>query len=323
MVMLKVLLLHGTAAGQVCCTGGVPLTGTLGLGVAETGGMQLQLTYDHNMMRDLVSTSNLLDENNRERRTHAVLIEGNYGLSSRISIGAMLSFVRQERFVTGQDGLRRPEFTQGVGDAVLMLKYAVFSPLESRGWSLVAGAGPKIPLAATSKVNAQGLLLPADMQPGSGSWDAILWLQLGQDHFVFDNLGFTVQAAYKMAGKNHQYLGQNTYRFGDELTVSSGFSFPLLQKQNLDFFNHFRYRFQTGDRFNGATMPATGGHWLYTSPGLQIRPTQNLSVRAFSDIPVYRRLEGIQLTTSWRMNISLVFSFNRAVDEIINPENPL
>ncbi len=306
-ILALMFFITGHVYGQTCCTGGVPVTGNLGLGAVESRSLQLQLTYDHNAMHHLISETSNLGESNRKRRTRSGLLEFNYGINERFSLGGLFPYVSQEREVITHNGKTEIETASGIGDMVLLLKYRVFSGTHFYEWHLIFGAGPKIPLGSTQRKNSQGLSLPADMQPGTGSWDGLLWLHLSRDHFLMDNLNFMAISTFKLSGKNSEYLNNNSYRFGDEFQLSSGFSYQFFAGWVTEIFNHFRYRYQTTDFFNNLVMPGTGGHWLYTSPGVQISPFPDLSFRMYGDIPVYRNLRGLQLTTSYRFNISAAF----------------
>jgi hypothetical protein len=60
----------------------------------------------------------------------------------------------------------------GLGDGMLLAKYRFYRRDSSRGTTQASFTiGPKLPTGRTSLVNATGNLLPATLQPGSGSTD--------------------------------------------------------------------------------------------------------------------------------------------------------
>lgn len=60
----------------------------------------------------------------------------------------------------------------GLGDAMLLVKYRFYRRDSARGTTQASfSVGPKLPTGRTSLVDATGNLLPASLQPGSGSTD--------------------------------------------------------------------------------------------------------------------------------------------------------
>jgi len=171
-LFLLLPIVHSTA--QTCCSGGVPVASNLGLPSAQAGAIQLSLSYDLNVLETLKTGSETLEDDSRSRKTHSGLLEVGYALSNKFSVDGLFSFVQQEREIT-QFSNRNVSTTQGIGDAVLLFKYKIFS---SDNTTIQIGAGPKIPLGSSDKRNEQGLTLNADLQPGSGAWDVISWTQI-------------------------------------------------------------------------------------------------------------------------------------------------
>ena len=62
--------------GQACCSGGTPLSGSLGLQNLEGQSVLLEVNYDYNTQHDLVSGSSKLNDNPRRRNTHSILLRG-------------------------------------------------------------------------------------------------------------------------------------------------------------------------------------------------------------------------------------------------------
>jgi len=163
------------AQSQTCCSGGVPLSSNLGLPAGEKGMIQLALTYDLNILETLKTGRETLEDDARSRRTHSTIFEIGYSWSDRFSVDGFFSYVRQERIIN-QFGNRDFSATSGIGDAVLLLKYKLWST-DNNETVLHIGVGPKIPLGASDKKSSAGLTFNADLQPGSGAWDAVTFVQ--------------------------------------------------------------------------------------------------------------------------------------------------
>jgi hypothetical protein len=296
-------------SAQACCSGGIPLGGSLGLGAADSKSLQVLLTYDHNIINDLVSFLELLDDQTRSRSTHSSLLEINYGLNRRLSVAGVFSYIRQSRSIEAFGGHKDITSTQGLGDVVFLLKYRLTNPEKDSNIDLIIGGGPKFPTAKTNFTNNQGLLLSADMQPGSGSIDGIFWAYFFKGQFLNNpNLGLASVATYRYSGENKNYFNTQTYRFGNELQLNIGLNYNLFIKKPVDVFTFFRYRLQSEDLVDGGVFPSSGGEWVYAIPGVNINFSPWITTRISGDFPVYRKLEGTQLTTSYKLTIA--FQFN-------------
>lgn len=296
---------------QACCSGGVPLGGSLGLGTAEQKTVQLLLTYDLNTLNDLMAVDRVLDDDTRIRQTNSRLLEVNYGLSDRFSIAAVVSYINQIRTINGFEGVQEITKTQGLGDLVFLLKYRV-TPIENKlNHTLVIGAGPKLPTGKTEFTNNIGLILPADMQPGTGSLDGFLWSYYQKNALFVPALSLINVMTFRKSGKNTSYNDTQTYEFGDEFQFNLGFNYNLFTiRWPVDFFVFGRYRSQTEDFIDGDTFPSTGGKWVYLIPGVNVAFHPDLAFRITSDIPVYRKLDGTQLTTSSKFTFSLFYNLS-------------
>lgn len=271
--------------GQACCTGGVPVGSTLGLGTADPKTVQFLLTYDHNVIRDLMDGTTVLEDDARSRLTRSFLMEVNYGIHQRFALTVVLPFVRQERSIreyNNQIGFTR---AQGFGDMVFLLKYRILKPQVYPNSEWLVGVGPKIPTGRTDFKNNQGLTMVADMQPGSGSLDGMFWSFYQKSKFLLPTMSLLGIVTYRASGKNHNYNQTQVYQFGNEFQANAGIHYNLFVQWPMDVFVFGRYRSQTVDLVDGNTFPGSGGKWVYAIPGLSVHFTPDLSVRAWGDFP--------------------------------------
>jgi len=304
--------------GQACCSGGVPLGGTLGLGTADYKSFQFLLTYDRNVLNDLMSNSTLLEDETRSRLTTSTLLEVNYGINERWAVAVVLPFVRQERIIKGFEGGQDFTFTQGLGDIMLLLKYRIINPETTPFMEWVVGGGPKLPTGKTDFLNNNGLTLPADMQPGSGSLDGMFWTFFQKSKFPVKPMSLVFVSTFRKSGKNNDYNGSQEYQFGDEFQTNLGMNYNFFAGVPIDVFLFGRFRSQTVDLIDGNVFPGSGGKWVYVIPGFNVNVIPDLSVRASVDLPVYRNLYGTQLTTTYRYTLALFYNLNPRKNKISN-----
>lgn len=294
---------------QACCSGGVPVGGTLGLGTADAKSIQVLVTYDNNIIHDLMDRTKLLEDETRERQTRSAIAEINYGISDAWAITAFIPYVRQERSILGFQGSREFTVGEGLGDIILLLKYRILNPETNPDWHWVIGAGPKLPTGRSDLKNPNQLTMVADMQPGSGSLDGFLWTYLQKSKLLGNkNLSGLLVTTFRKSGVNNTYNEVQRYQFGDDFQLNLGLNYNFFINWPMDVFFFARYRSQTVDLIDENIFPGSGGKWVYAIPGINLNLSPNTAVRAAVELPVYRDLLGTQLTTTYRYTISMFFN---------------
>ncbi len=308
--MVCTILLSHIIYGQSCCSGGVPISGNLGLPISENNTWQFSLSYDINVLRTLKDGSNYLDDQSRERITQSALFQFGYSFSNRFSADGFLSYVKQERTIN-QFGNTDYTTTNGIGDMAVLIKYTLTKPSSDKFIFTIA-AGPKMPTGRSDFVRDDGIPLNADLQPGSGSWDGLFW---GNGIYNFDfrrTFNISTTAIFSTKGKNNQYLGAETYQFGNELQIlfSINDNF-MLGSQMLGTSVLFRYRKALTDRFNDKFVPNTGGQWIFLAPTISYNFSQKFAINALFEIPIFSEVDGTQLSPTYRGNIGVFFKINK------------
>lgn len=303
--------------GQACCSGGVPISNNIGLTSSSDKNVSLVLSYDYHQMSRLIAGTQRLDDDDRKRIIHSVLGEVGYGWNERFSTSVLFTWVRQIRDIYApQTNSRDITSTNGIGDAIFLMKYAV---VNKTGVQWMVGVGPKIPLGRTDYVDKDQLILAADLQVGSGAWD---WVSLSS--FVYSlpsnpNWSFAFLGTFRVNGINTNYLnGLQAYRFGNEGQLSGSVNYrTLLGKQILDLIGGFRYRNTSNDSSSFTSpfndffeVPSTGGNWLFGVLGCNLNINPKLVIRLSSEFPIYNSLEGTQLSTSNRYKIAFSYDLN-------------
>ncbi|MEL7422191.1 MAG: transporter [Bacteroidota bacterium] len=301
-LMLVSCSLHLRA--QSCCSGGVPLSNNIGLSPQQKGTWQLNTSYDLNTLNTLKAGTTVLNDDSRRRQTHSVLFQLGYTFSRRWSAEVFVSYVRQERRIR-QFGQEDFTFTQGIGDAVALVKYQLIAKEKQ---SLFVGLGAKIPTGSPDLRSQQGLRLNADLQPGSGAWDAILWTQYQRPIKLRPSMTWSLTGIYTTKGTNEEYLGNQAYQFGQEVQVISTLSDQVfVAKQIFNPSLIVRYRQVQGDQQNEQLVPGTGGSWLFVAPALAWQATPRFSMSASLELPIFAEVTDTQVTPTHRLQLGLSY----------------
>ena len=294
---------------QSCCSGGVPVSGNLGLPTAEKGSSQVSLSYDWNVLKTLKEGVEKLEDQSRNRTTHSALLEIGHTWTNRFSTDFFFSFLQQIRAIRQNGQQTDFDQTSGIGDAVALFKYQVLKG-KNKGRNLQLGLGPKIPLGSFGNKDDRGITLSADLQPGSGAWDMIFWGQFTQQLSFRPSSNLLLSSTYALKGENPRFNEIETYAFGEEWLVSIGISDRMVLFNKLvDPSLLFRYRQVQPDFRNGSLLPSSGGEWVYINPGITFWFSEKMSYQINGEIPLYANLIGTQITPTYRFNTGLYWRF--------------
>ena len=295
-VLTMFLALPSSVFAQTCSCGGTPLLGSLELPATAAGNWQFALTYDYNNIADTYAGKTKLDPT-LKRKTYSGLLEVSYGVSQRFSLSALVSFVQQDRKASN---LTR---TRGLGDVAILAKYSIVQMNAVNQRALAVGIGPKIPTGDT-KMKNNGILLLESMQPGTGTWDLILWGYAFQGLQPRTATNIFATASYKISGKNWR-----NFRYGNEFSLTFGSSYVTTLP--FDFSLLIRYRTIGEYSLNSNREPNTGGTWVNLLPGINVTLSNPLSFRVSGAIPLYTDVKGTQLTTTYSASISLFYTIDK------------
>jgi len=258
----------------------------------------LGATYEYHDVNELVAgSSSVPDQTGRDRTAQSLVVELSRGLTEKWSASVLLSSVNHEREINGIHAS-----ASGLGDAVIMIKYAPKNISLYSDAALSFGIGSRIPIGVDDATRA-GIPLAEDMQPSTGAYGTILWAYWAKA--LNDSKGARIYATatYTQNGENSR-----DYQFGRDTTVIIGGAY---QTQTPWGFNlELLYRNAARDQRDSVDIPNTGGEWLDVIPTVQYHLSENLAIKAAAKIPVSRNLnDQLQFTTKYAFRLSLSYVF--------------
>jgi len=317
-VIILFIISYQPVFSQTCCSGGVPLSNNLGLPNEGKGSLFAGLNYDYNNLNTLNAGSARLDDDSRLRITNSVLVNLGYAFTDRLSFETLFSWVNQSRTIS-QFGNESITETTGIGDAVFLAKYAIPNILGA-GTVLNLGIGTKAPFGKSDLRTEEGFQLTADLQPGSGAWDALAWSSFSKGLNFRPSATVSASFTYRFTGKNTSYLNNTSiYEFGDVLHTNLGYSDQFLLFNTI--FNPgviFKYRKAFDDKIDNSMVPNTGGEWIFIRPELSAKITQNMSLSTRLEVPLYSHVVGTQLTPTLRFTVGVGYTFKKNAVNVIN-----
>jgi hypothetical protein len=279
---------------QACCTAGTFITDGAERTVLTVNSFSAGVNFRHNVLNSTYqSTNEIVDPLNRTSTVNNFSLEVEYGLVKNVSLLIILPYTNKTRetTVTNTDTNTKEDISfsgKGLGDVVLLGKYEIITPNIVSTFGFALGGGAKLPTGSFEE-EEKGTRLSIDLQPGTGSSDLLFWSHLT---YAFPSLAlsFNANLLYKYSGVN-----LDGYRYGDELLVSVNGTYAIA-----DFFGiNIQLKGRTSDRdyWQSRFLPSTGGTYFDITPGL-VYYEGKLSIRVFTQFPLYRNLQGIQLAVN-------------------------
>jgi len=200
----------------------------------------------------------------------------------------------------------------GIGDMQATVRYSMAGTDALRDWWLSAFAGLKLPTGRTD-VRSGGSEVEITLQPGTGSIEPVAGVIAQRSMSALDLRGDSSRiplffgASVVSPGTNGRY----GYRPGLEVLTFLGAVYPLTTRVELLGQINFRYR----DRDHAGSAPGvltehTGNEMLHLSPGLRLWLSDRSSAYTYCQVPVLRRVNGIQLVSDW----NLLFGLTHEID---------
>jgi hypothetical protein len=160
--------------------------------------------------------------------------------------------------------------------------------------------GVKLPTGSYNQTFGDGSALDRSLQPGTGTTDAILGV------YSFDN--FLESWAWFAQMQIQEPLAQRDgYRPGETITANLGVRYAATEWA-IPQFQLIGVR-RGRDRGVEADSVNNGGELIYLSPGMTVVPAENWSVTGFVQVPVFKMVNGLQLTPQYLLTGSVSYHF--------------
>ncbi len=301
-------------------------------GVVSPGARQVtvQLNYSFTLMDKLREGSERrsLEEVQAEGRYTSIptkmemtkySLTAAYGFSPRLKAFVTIPHIRNtmdmSRFMSM--GMGMPSWmvhamkpTMGLGDITVMALYRIYVNNDVMPTSVVAaGLGVKTPTGSSTEKSAAGKFVHAHMQPGTGSWDPLFSVICTK---MLNPFLFQADAAYQLTTRNSE-----GYEFGDSFDLDLFGKYAVTRSFTVTGGLTYFHTNMASDRFGNYTDlssilddPAnTGGESIWFSPGIQIQPLRNGIIDMKVQFPLWERVNGVQLVSSYRILAGVSYSF--------------
>lgn len=164
-------------------------------------------------------------------------------------------------------------------------------------------AGVKLPTGDTEVTNAAGDEAERTLQPGSGTTDVLL----GYYANTVQLLGETPTRLFAQALAQAPVNESKGFRPGANYGVDVGAAYPL--GASLSALLQLNVSIKERDRGVLAEPRNSGGSFAWLSPGASYAMTRTAQLYAFVQLPLYQRVNGVQLTADTGFAGGVLVSF--------------
>jgi len=230
-----------------------------------------------------------------------------YGFGQNVGASLVIPWVdRKHEHIHNHHGEALPQswdFSR-LGDARLTARYQLLAgeTPESATLSFVGVTGGlKLPTGKTTVANAEGEIAERTLQPGTGTTDALIGAYyrqvIGQS-----NVSWFVQANAQLPLNAH-----DDFRPGKQFLVDLGARWEATN--NLGLMLQLNAYWKGRDSGIESEPDDSGSRVVSVSPGLSYAITPKVQMYAFVQLPVYQRVNGVQLVAdrSYAAGVSMQF----------------
>ncbi|MCU0370987.1 MAG: hypothetical protein MUC31_06200 [Bacteroidales bacterium] len=287
------------SSGQ-CCSAGNPLGSNGindGLPVRE---WQFLTSYKHSLSKKYFHKDHQIEVPLIEKSYYDYQsLSVSYGVLKWMNVGAEIGYFYNKTQVLepvqGDDEIR----AHGLGDMGITIRFLPFKTLRKTDQFIVSG-GVRIPLGEFNE-QIDGVIVPVSLQPSSGA------LKLNSSMYyskVTAGRKLLLNSFALFEYSNTIEEGYFIYKYGNFLQLSTGLQYNL--NRHFTLLLNLKYEFRGQDqRENEETVESSGSHLVLINPQITCNVKHGWSIMLLSDLPVYKYVNGEQLTNSYAVQVSL------------------
>ncbi len=289
-----------TVRGQ-CCSAGNPVGGDGSQDGLKKSELRIFTAYRSSYSHDYYHLNKKEDIQHIDKSYYNY---GNlsltYGLNWRFTIHSEMGYffnkIQAIKLSSGNETIK----ASGVGDLSLSLRYSLLPAKIMKENQLIYSFGGRLPIGAFNE-EMDGVIIPLSLQPSSGAFkinSGLFYSHKKNDaHFGWSSFAF-------IEWSNNIDKNFLIYKYGNfyMLEVSGFYSKRSNFVASLATRVEARQRDQ---RENNLKIESTGGSVIYLKPQVQVSIHNTWNLLGFIDVPVYKYVNGYQLTNSFAFQIGV------------------
>jgi periplasmic mercuric ion binding protein len=288
-----------------CCSAGNPAS-TNGSGGVNKNNLLVSASYVHSYSDTYFEENSVYNGDEwlshlEKSKFHFGLLNFSYGLTDKLSIATEFGyFIAKSMEYTFFDNSRN---AGGFGDAAVDIKYQI-ADLNKQLTTVFASVKTTLPIGEFDKVD-QGVVLPIDIQPSSGSFRLNTSLSIYK-RFYGSKLSLNSYISSEFSQRIH--TERTDYKYGNLYTLVLGLTHKTSKKVSTGLGINYTHREKALNR--AVIVDATGGDFINIQPRINYRLPDDFSLMSSLNFPVYRNTNSIQLTNKFIFVLGVSKGFN-------------
>ena len=302
-ILLLFLLVINQQSFAQCCAAGSPSTTNNLASDAENGIFNFSLSHRYSFSDTYYKGTQITDyqyyKNSNYNFTNFLL---SYSFSKNLSASGEIGYFENKSFVipisVSQDYNIK---SKGFADAMFSLNYRLYYS-EKFKFSVSTFEKFTLPVGQFG-VEQDGVILPIDIQPSSGSFRFAQGLILSKT-FRNDKLSLYSVNMYESS----QRIESVNYKYGDLWMFSMGGNYQISKRLSAKLMFRTMHRTQSFDfkqKESLQKITASGGDYFYSIPEISYQPNPNYSLSLLAEIPLYRNLNGTQMANKYAIELKM------------------
>lgn len=302
-VLLVFVILAGRASAQ-CCSAGSPVGGDGSSDGLSRNELRIFGSYKYSLSKKYYYHDSRTDLNYIDRSYYDYAsISATYGIWPFLSAHAELGyFIDKTQFANVGGGQEKIK-ASGLGDLAINLRFVPYRTVKPVSQLVISG-GVKIPVGAFHE-EINGAMVPISLQPSSGAMKYNAGVFYSRKK-AGQRFGWSVLSMFEYSQTIRN--GFLIYQYGNYFQLAGAASytatkdFTIIANAKIEVRGHDR-------RENNARVDATGSYVFYFNPQLIYNLPHRWGLIVMADIPVYKYVNGYQLTNCFSIQGGLRKSF--------------
>lgn len=280
-----------------CCSSGNPFISDAEQPALQSKVLTSSLNYRYSHSSQYYANDSRFNDLPFEQTSYSNYLEFQvgYGVTNWMTVMADLGyFINKTLTTSGEDPYRG----YGLGDAELYLKFNTYTNPKAR-LSISPSLGVKFPIGVFDQ-EVDHVQLPITVQPSSGSF------KYTGNVFISKGIAKKMALAGFLSYEYSQLIESDNfyYKYGDQWIGAIYFNYQVWKRFSIDLQFRDEYRAKS-TRENKEIVEASGYNVIFFTPQLTYAFKHNWYLSAYSDLPLYKYYNGIQMSFGYAVSLRL------------------
>jgi len=311
-ILTIVWLCFATQINAQCCSAGNPSNQNVAFGISKNS-IDIFSSILHSYSDTYYEDSKPTDWTYlKNMQFNFGKIGFSYGLSDKVKLSSEIGYFIDKSLK--YDFIDSERKAKGLGDALIGIQYHLYTNKQQM-IDVFPEFKISLPVGAFDQRDGN-IILPIDIQPSSGSYKLIPSLLLIKN---FYNSKYMLSAFVSCEYSEKIQTERTNYKYGNLYIANFEISRQSIKNINTALALKIRHRDKAINK--NEIMNYTGGTYINIQPSLSVGLKNNYALNTFVSIPLYKSVNGIQLTNKYAVGIGIKKRFTlKSVKPQIDPK---